>query len=720
MLKHVFSLSVALVGCALAEVTVPYPGQNPGKAFLSVGAASAKEARMENGVLQFIVREVLSGQSEVPFPSFSFRHVGEAGVGELPAVETEGVPLYLTLEEGGNRKIVSAFSRVSPSAPEDGAWKEGPGRRVFSWAGENAESGVKVSWYARLDDGGHYVKHCYIIEARKDLELAGFCPFDLKGKGFEVPGAVPGTPLVHPASMTFYGVEQPVAIASVHDEGGASVGFECRLPMKAGSKYVFTAVTGVYPPGQLRRGFLSYLEQERAKPYHQFLHYNGWYDHGLSPTEENMLATVKAYGEELVDKRGIKLDSFVLDDGWDDYRTDLWQPHPQKFPHGFGKLAEAIRGIDSHFGIWISPLGGYSGSPERLAHAKRMGLVPEDAEQLDLSFPEYYNWYLNRCRELMKNDGVNFFKWDRAGGGVSPHFMSLLRIAGELRRENPDLFLSTTVGTWPSPFWLNHVDCIWRTGSSDVNWIGEGNSREQYITYRDASCYRLIVQKAPLFPLNSLMHHGVVLGKEFQGRRTSDARLYAEGKAQEPKEGDGDFMSDTTIHTVDFPVNNDLRKDVRIFMASGANLQELYLSPDMMNQKAWDDVAEAARWAKQYEDVLADVHWVGGNPEKGEVYGYAAWRGGRGATLVLRNPTGKKQGISLNFNDLFQPAGKDPVTELHSPYADQRIRSLAQEPGKTVSRVEEKKGAEWTVAESPALVMEPFEVLVFSVRFDKK
>lgn len=695
MLKNLFFFSTVLAGCTLAEVTVPYPGELPGKA---EEVRAADKVVLLNQVLEFVWNGSAAVPAQQAFPSFSLLHKGQGNAGP---VSSAPIPLAVTLGTESGNVVCSEFQPCMPSEEDEAAAKAAShqasqrqqGSCWVSRSGVNKEAGVQVTWHVELQDGAHYVKHYYTVRALKDIKLAGLSLVNLAGEGFSVPGEVPGTPLVHEPTHTFYGIEQPVAEASVQKDG-AQVGFECSLPMKAGEAYTFTAVMGVYPQGQLRRGFLAYLERERANPYHQFLHYNGWYDHGLNPTEENMLATVKAYGEELVRKRGIKLDSFVLDDGWDDYHADLWQPHPRKFPEGFGKLAAAIRSIDSHFGIWISPLGGYSGAEERTEHARRMGLIPADQQQLDLSCPGYYKWYLDRCRELMEQDGVNFFKWDRAGGGVSPHFMALLHIADELRKENPELFLSTTVGTWPSPFWLNYVDCIWRTGSSDVNWIGEGNSREQYITYRDGACYRLIVKRAPLFPLNSLMHHGIVLGKEFQGRRTSDARLYQGGKAQEPKAGDGDFMADTTVHTVDFPVNNDLRKDARLFFASGTNLQELYLTPDMMNDKAWDDVAEAARWAQRYADVLADVHWVGGDPEKGEVYGYAAWRAGRGATLALRNPSARKQVFKVDLNAALESTGVD---SLPAAYADQRVPF---------------------VRGNGEIELEPFEVLVFSERWE--
>ena len=51
----------------------------------------------------------------------------------------------------------------------------------------------------------------------------------------------------------------------------------------------------------------------------------------------------------------------------------------------------------------------------------------------------------------------------------------------------------------------------------------------------------------------------------------------------------------------------------------------------------WDAIAESAKWSRKNVDVLADTHWVGGNPGKLEVYGWAAWTPAK-ATAVLRWP----------------------------------------------------------------------------------
>lgn len=51
-----------------------------------------------------------------------------------------------------------------------------------------------------------------------------------------------------------------------------------------------------------------------------------------------------------------------------------------------------------------------------------------------------------------------------------------------------------------------------------------------------------------------------------------------------------------------------------------------------------------------------DVHWVGGDPGKGEVYGYAAWSTKK-ATLTLRNPSKLEKTFEVNVSKVFELPG---------------------------------------------------------------
>jgi hypothetical protein len=527
--------------------------------------------------------------------------------------------------------------------------------------------GLRAHWRAELRDGSSYIRQTVEFSSLdKTMPLFAVELGDVRIAEAKTIGSVPGCPVA--GSGMFFGVEMPGARNAL-DDAGARMGLACKLEVSPAQTYAFAAVAGVAPEGQLRRAFLYYLERERARPSSPFLHYNCWYDLGLSVDAEKMLDVVKRFTEELVKKRGVPVRSYLVDDGWDDPGLGFWAENTNKFPGGFAALKARMDALGAHLAIWISPLGGYGNAAERTADARKMGLIPEGA-QLDLAYPGYKKWFQDRCLQLMREDGANAFKWDRAGEGVSPHFMALLEVARNLRRQNPDVFINVTVGTWPSPFWLNHVDSTWRMGSDDMGWAGKGDDREQWLTFRDGYCRKLFVEQSPLYPLNSVMHCGLVHGRCFQGERV--------GK--------------TGPH---------LKNEARSFFANGTSLQELYLTPSMMTPEAWDEVAQAAKWAQTNADVLVDSHWVGGDPLKLQIYGYAAWNPRKG-TLMIRNPDDQPQAVALEAGAVFDlPAGAAKTYALRSPYADQRVQTLSLAAGHAQS-----------------VTLEPFEVLVFDARSD--
>lgn len=519
------------------------------------------------------------------------------------------------------------------------------------------KTGLAVMWRAVLRDGSNYIREELTLASTKaPITLTGIQMLDRSISGAEKSGTVPGSPVV--AGNLFFGAEIPVYSSEI-DGNGFTSGFPCAYPLSGREIVGFSSVMGVVPDGQLRRGFQYYLERERARPAKAYLHYNGWYDAAVS--EKRFLEVIAAYKHELIEKRGVTLDGFVIDDGWDDPQATFWGWKKSVLPNGLTKLRAAAEAAKSHLGIWISPLGGYGEAPQRIANARKLGLT--DGDKLDLSDPRYYKWFKEKCLTLMHEDGINYFKWDKAGDGVNPHFMSLLKLADELHADDPGLFINVTVGTWPSPFWLNHVDCTWH-GGGDVFWMGKGDKREQWLTYRDQSALS-VVKRGSLYPLNSLMLHGMVLGYAYQGKTVAEA-------------------------------GNHLRHECRSFFGTGTCMQEVYLSPDLMDDAAWDDLAESAKWSRKHAAVLTDVHMIGGEPAKLETYGWAAWRPGE-AVLTLRNPDDRPQSIALDAQSVFElPAGAPREVLLKSAYQEQRVRVLDLGAGKPVT-----------------VELQPFEVLVF-------
>ena len=532
--------------------------------------------------------------------------------------------------------------------------------------------GVRAHWRAELRDGSSYLRQTVEFSSPdKTIPMYGVELADVRVAGAQTIGSVPGCPVA--GSGMFFGVEMPGAQNAV-EAAGARIGLACKLELSPVQNYSFGAVAGVAPEGQLRRAFLYYIERERARPSSPFLHYNCWYDLGFSVNAAKMLDVVNRFNDELVKKRGVPVKSYLVDDGWDTPGKGLWAENTNKFPGGYAALKAEMEKLNAHLSIWISPLGGYGGNEERTATAQKMGIIPAGAH-LDLAYPGYKKWFQERCLQLMREDGVNAFKWDKAGEGVSPHFMALLDVARNLRKQNPEVFINVTVGTWPSPFWLNHVDSTWRNGSGDMGWAGKGLNamnkydREKWLTFRDGYCRKLFVEKSPLYPLNSIMAHGIVHGRFFQG---------------------GDIGKNNLP---------DLKNEARSYFANGSSLQELYLTPSLMTSNSWDQIAEAAKWAQANADVLVDSHWVGGDPLKLQIYGYASWNPRKG-TLMLRNPDDQPQTITLDADTVFElPAGAAKNYALQSPYKDQRVQTL-----------------ELDASKPQTVTLEPFEVLVFDAR----
>jgi hypothetical protein len=513
----------------------------------------------------------------------------------------------------------------------------------FSIPLESADHSLRLTWSMVLLDGSTYIRQLLTLTAAdQDVPISRVQLIDLSLPGAHVSGLVQGSPIV--AGNLFLGFEHPLAQSRVTG-GRATAWIDRDLPLRPGQSVTYSAVIGVARAGQMRRDFLAYLERERAHPYRTFLHYNSWYDLGYSNAydEKGALNRINAFGHELTEKRGVKLDSFLFDDGWDNHHS-LWKFN-SGFPDGFAAVRKAAEKYGADPGVWMSPWGGYGkAKQERIAFGQSAGYEIV-AGGYALSGPKYYAAFRDVALSMIHDYGVNQFKFDGTGNvnSVFPgsrfdsDFAAAIHLIGELRAAKPDIFINLTTGTWPSPFWLMDADSIWRGGDDDST-TGVGPYRERWITYRDAQTYRNIVQRGPLFPLNSLMLHGMIY-------------------AQQHKKLDTD-------------PDNDFRNEIRSYFGTGTQLQEMYITPSLLTQANWDDLAEAANWSRANADVLKDTHWVGGDPDWLEVYGWASWTPRKGI-LVLRNPGNQARSIRIRLQDALElPPGAAQVYLAKSPWKE--------------------------------------------------
>ena len=638
------TMVVALLSFALladrSKAGVGFPGPNPGQAS---GQLADGQLVLENAVLAVGWR-VEEGQ---------FRLVRLEDRIAQQFLRGEAAEAFLIQLADGSRLAASEFqivgkptlTRLTPErdtprvSPEDAGWKA-----IVELQSRDGQIGVR--WTATLLDRSNYIRtELTLLPKRPPIDVARVTVLEMDGLPAEVCGTVSGSPIV--AGNLFFACEYPLAENRVEDKRVECV---ARYRRGAASKEAWSrsAVIGITPPGQLRRAFLYYVERERARPYRLFLHYNSWWDiawPGRQMDEAQCLQVIADFGRELYEKRGVALDSFVFDDGWDDPKT-LWQFH-DGFPNGFKPHQKAAAEQESEIGVWLSPWGGYGqAKADRLAYGKTQGFET-NSRGFSLAGPTYYARYADACKKMIDQYGANYFKFDGVGQGLGApgadnefgaDVEALLKLCQELRAQRPDIYQSITTGTWPSPYWLWYGDSVWRNGH-DLGFHGAGSMRQQSITYRDMFVRRMIVDRAPLYPINSLMTVSVC-----QAQLGTAAKM---------------------VDDVD-----DLDDEIRMAFASGTQLLELYVTPSRMTDEAWDVLADCTRWSRENSDVLVDVHWVGGDPGKAEVYGYAGWSPRKGI-LTLRNPADEPQSIALKLTDAFELPKRDGGFQLATPWSTQ-------------------------------------------------
>ena len=512
---------------------------------------------------------------------------------------------------------------------------------------ESSDHSLQVVWSLILVDGSSYLRQLLTITAvGHDVSISQVKLVDLPLSGAHVTGSVNGSPIV--AGNLFLGFEHPLSRSKVIGDR-VTAWIDRDLPLRADQSITYSSVIGIARDGQIRRDFLTYIERERAHPYRTFLHYNSWYDLGYFTAydQAGALDRINTFGHELTEKRGVKLDSFLFDDGWDNHKS-LWRFN-DGFPDGFTAVKSAAEKYAANPGVWMSPWGGYSKpKKERIEFGETAGYEIV-ANGYALSGPKYYAAFRDVCMDMIHKYGISQFKFDGTGNvdSVFPgsqfdsDFAAAIHLIGELRAAKPDIYINLTTGTWPSPFWLMYADSIWRGGEDDGT-AGVGTYRERWITYRDADTYKGIRQNGPLFPLNSLMLHGMIY-------------------ARHRKHLDND-------------PGNDFRNEIRSYFGTGTQLQEMYITPSLLTEANWDDLAEAAKWSRTNAEVLKDTHWIGGDPAWLEVYGWASWTPAKGI-LVLRNPSDQAKTIRITLNNAFElPPGAAQDYVAKSPWREDASR----------------------------------------------
>ncbi len=166
-------------------------------------------------------------------------------------------------------------------------------------------------------------------------------------------GAINSSPII---ADTFFMLPNKPVVNTYAYEGTTNLNVELKTPVQPETPVSYTTWFGtVAETSQLRRAVNQFIDAVRPRPYKPYLHYNSWMDIGFftTYTEQDVLGRMDEWNKAFITGRGVPLDAFLLDDGWDD-RTGRWLFGPA-FSQGFGKVREKADSLHSSVGLWLSP-----------------------------------------------------------------------------------------------------------------------------------------------------------------------------------------------------------------------------------------------------------------------------------------------------------------------------------------------------------------------------
>ena len=496
-------------------------------------------------------------------------------------------------------------------------------------------------------------------QARTGLVRASAASADHAAAGRIVKAGSFGQPcaLDFPGGGVFFGVEYPAATTTVREQKakrGFRLSTEEIIGRVVASEWIASqwVVEGLSPDQHVKQWFFKYLPDIQAAPVRPYALYNSWYDLRTPVTphlaqshimnEKNILDIIDLFKQNMIKPYGIHLDAFVLDDGWDVHHSD-WQLRKTTFPHGLKPVSDALKPLGTTLGIWFGPTGGYSFRNDRISWMKDHGYEVSGRgtnAMMCIAGTRYSALFTKRTTDMVKNDGVGYFKWDGiqfscsdpSHGHPTGYYSrraimdSMIAKCEAVRAVNPDVYLNITSGTWLSPWWLRYANQIWMQGNdfgfADVPSVSQ---RDASMTYKDFVLYNDFHTQDEWFPLSHLMTHGIIKG-----------RLNEIGGADDP-------LSNFT-------------NDAVFYFARGVTMYELYISPDMLNKGEWNSLSKSLKWAEGNFDVLRHTDMVGGDPTQGKSYGYVHFQGEKGI-IAVRNPSMTADSIRVTLDSRY---GLDP------------------------------------------------------------
>ena len=309
----------------------------------------------------------------------------------------------------------SAWTRTRPPAVWPGASRRAGASRSRS---QVRDGRLAVLWRAVARDGANYFRQEIEIAAvTEGLAIAEVTWLDAALPGARVAGRVDGSPIV--AGDLFLGIEDPMA----PNEVGPDHRVRCRLG--AAPRWRRTSDQRPASSSAWRRrarcggrSSITWSASGRIRTARSCTTTPGTTSPGPVRAERDQLprghpALRRAVHQAA--RRGHGRAWCSTTAGTIRRRCGSFTAG---FPHGFAPLAELCRQYRTRLGVWLSPFGGY-GEPkeQRLKFGREQG-YETNATGFSLAGPKYYAAFKRACVGMIREYGVNHFKFDGIAAGM--------------------------------------------------------------------------------------------------------------------------------------------------------------------------------------------------------------------------------------------------------------------------------------------------------------
>lgn len=438
----------------------------------------------------------------------------------------------------------------------------------------------------------------------------------------------------------------------------------------------------------IQTDFYAYITSI-SKPSDFRIQYNSWFDNMMFIDDENIIESFKAVDKQLSETGVRPLESYVVDDGWNQYRktadqyltgddlrrngavepnelgvnnSGFWQFN-NKFPNGLTPSSSLVRKLGSSFGVWIGPRGGYNYYGNLASIIADAGKGSSAGGSIDVADQRYVDNFADMATKWMEDYGVNYWKWDgyadssqfnafKSGedyaaynedhqhmeGGPSHYFhvtdlwekwiVLFDRVWDTASAEQiEDLWISLTCYVNPSPWFLQWSNSVWMQCVGDRGEVHNGTLNDKMNT---------------MLTYRDACYYDFIKNHEFQFPL---ANLYNHDPIY-GKEGTG--------ITADSMDGEQFRNYLFMQGTRGTAFWELYYSDSLFNDEKYLINADFLAWEEGNFDMLRNAKWVGGTPSS--------------TTVLSSSPTSHNPGEQNAYGFAgFNAAGDEGIISMRNP-----------------------------------------------------